>query len=203
MPSFTSRKVPWTNLPAWVEDLELPAKRIERDYVAVLSAMSLGIALVSFRRRATWRFVGLPRPGVAASAAAAFVLVAREAWIQGLVWYGLGTFLGGPQVSHIRGPLPDRFGVVGVSLPRFSRSATSWVGVSLPRFLRSATSWYTEELFESRIEVPAAILGIWGYVVLARGWKARDDWRDWLGRWLGWCWVSVVLFDVLAIVIWG
>ena len=76
--TFASERAPWTNLPDWVSDLELPAKRIENDFAVFLIVMSLGVASVSFRRRAAWRFVGLPRPGVAASAATSIVLIARE-----------------------------------------------------------------------------------------------------------------------------
>src|SRR5690349_1431207 len=32
MSSFSSGRMPWPNLPEWVEDLELPAKRIARDF---------------------------------------------------------------------------------------------------------------------------------------------------------------------------
>jgi hypothetical protein len=160
--SFASKRVLWPGLPEWVQDLELPAKRIARDFVTFLSVMSVGIALASFRRRQTWCLVGLPRPGIAATATTALMLMARETWIHGLVWQYLGVF-------H---PIATPFAVL-----RFE--------------------------FEAPIEVPASILGVWGYLVLARAWRARDDWRDWLGRWLGWCWIGLVLFYVLAILTWG
>jgi hypothetical protein len=187
--SFASRRVPWPNLPEWVEDLELPAKRIARDFATFLSVMSVGIAVASFRRRASWCLVGLPRPGIAATAAAALVLLARQAWIHGLVWYSLGGF---PWI-----PTP-------LSLFRLINTAffdPIRFGLNLRQF--GQTSWYLMRLLEIRIEVPASILGVWGYLTLARAWKARDDWRDWLGRWLGWCWIGMVLFDVLAILTWG
>ncbi|HZW33759.1 MAG TPA: hypothetical protein VFF52_23760 [Isosphaeraceae bacterium] len=186
--SFASPRMPWTNLPEWVEDLELPAKRIARDFVTFLSVMSVGIALASFRRRASWCLVGLPRPGIAATATAALVLMAREVWIHGLVWYSLGGFRWVPTLDSLcqveaeaySGPM--RF----VLKPRFPQ-----------------TFWYTKHLLETPIEVPASLLGVWGYLILARAWKAHDEWRDWLGRWLGWCWIGLMLFYVLAILTWG
>ncbi len=167
MSDFASRKALWTNLPTWIRDLELPAKRIEKDFVAFLIVMSLGVALVSFRRRAAWCFVGLPRPGVAASAAAAIVLLVHG---------------------------------VGVKVRHWSRP----VGFSHLSIKVIPPYWYFGlESFSIATEVAASILGIWTYLILARRWKARDDWRDWLGRWVGWCWISLVCFDVLTLVTWG
>jgi hypothetical protein len=51
--------------------------------------------------------------------------------------------------------------------------------------------------------VAGAILGTWSYLALARAWRARDDWRDWLGRWLGWAWLSQIAFHPLFLIIWG
>jgi hypothetical protein len=186
--SFASKRLPWPNLPDWVQDLELPAKRIARDFATFLSVMSMGIALATFRRRQAWCLVGLPRPGIAATTTAALVLIARETWIHGLVWQYLGVF------HWIPTPL---------SLFRESPSYSDPVVSRLISFRFSLTSGYLLQLLETPIEVPASILGVWGYLLLARAWKARDDWRDWLGRWLGWCWIGMVLFYVLAILTWG
>jgi hypothetical protein len=166
MAIFASGKAPWTNLPEWVSDLELPAKRIENDFAVFLIVMSLGVASVCFRRRAAWCFVGLPRPGVAATAATAIVLLAHELGAQIPYWY--------------------------------HRVSVGFVLKVVP------TVWHLGlETSIVETEVTAAILGVWAYLLLARGWKARDDWRDWLGRWLAWCWVSTLPFHVLAIAIWG
>jgi hypothetical protein len=66
----------------------------------------------------------------------------------------------------------------------------------IPRFLQ--TSWYLRPLLETPIEVPASLLGVWGYLILARAWEAHDDWRDWLGRWLGWCWIGLMLLPPIS-----
>ena len=161
--AFASKKAPWTNLPEWVRDLELPAKRIANDFTAFLTVMSLGVASVTFRHRAAWCRVGLPRPGVAASAAAAMVLIVHEVGVQVRYW----------RFSQLRSFLAPQIWYLGLE----------------------STSIETE--------VAASILGVWAYLMLARGWKARDDWRDWLGRWLAWCWVSTIPFRVLCIAIWG
>jgi hypothetical protein len=47
------------------------------------------------------------------------------------------------------------------------------------------------------------LLGVWGYMLLSRTWRLRDDWRDWLGRWLGWCWLCEIGMDVLFMAAWG
>jgi hypothetical protein len=106
--SFASRRMPWPNLPQWVEDLELPAKRIARDFTTFLSVMSMGIALASFRRHASCSLVGLPRPGIAATATAALVLMAREVWIHGLVWLRSAGFVGFPRCIPCASSRPQR-----------------------------------------------------------------------------------------------
>jgi hypothetical protein len=57
---------------------------------------------------------------------------------------------------------------------------------------------YGVSVFQVAAGVTGAILGVWSYLLLARAWKPRDDWRDLLGRWLAWSWFSVLLFEVLA-----
>jgi hypothetical protein len=162
MRSFAIGNAPWTSLPEWVSDLELPAKRIANDFTVFLAVMTLGVASVTFRHRAAWCLVGLPRPGVAASAAAAIVLIVHE---------------------------------IGARFRYWCR----------PHLLKAfPASWYLGlESLSIETEVAASILGVWAYLMLARGWKARDDWRDWLGRWLAWCWLSTIPFHVLSMAIWG
>jgi hypothetical protein len=57
--------------------------------------------------------------------------------------------------------------------------------------------------FEVEAAVTTSILGVWSCLLLARAWKPRDDWGDWLGRWLAWCWLSHPAFFVMALAIWG
>ena len=170
-----SQEAPWSKLPAWVRELELPAKRIHCDFIAFLSVMSLGIAMVTFHHRGSGRACGLPEPGVAATACAAFFVVLRTFERLFLLW--------------------------GRHLP-LVRSNLIW-----PRVLCSLSStldWgFGLIWFEIESGVIGAILGVWTYLVLARAWKARASWTDWLGRWLGWCWLSGLAFHVLVAGLWG
>jgi hypothetical protein len=36
---------------------------------------------------------------------------------------------------------------------------------------------------------------------LARAWRATADWRDWLGRWLGWCWLLSPVLQIVTTVL--
>jgi hypothetical protein len=51
--------------------------------------------------------------------------------------------------------------------------------------------------------VTGAILGTWTFLALAGSWRARDDWRDWLGRWLAWAWLVNVAFHPFSVILWG
>src|SRR5947209_6032587 len=75
LPSFASHQAPWPSFPDWVADLELPYKRVQWDFLAFLSVMSLGVGLVIVRGRRTGIRNGLPGPGVAAGVTAALVVI--------------------------------------------------------------------------------------------------------------------------------
>jgi hypothetical protein len=161
-----SRRPAWDGLPAWAGALELPSKRAQSDFGAFLAVMTLGVGLVTFRRVPARR-LGLPRPGVAATAAAAMALLAHTALFVArssyqYLWARVG-------LASLAGELHG---------PEFQPNAAG-------------------------AEVTGAILGIWAYLALAHGWRARDDWRDWLGRWLGWAWLSNIAFHALFVVVWG
>jgi hypothetical protein len=53
------------------------------------------------------------------------------------------------------------------------------------------------------VSVAASIMGVWGYLALAGAWEVRDDWRDWLGRWVGWSWISAAGLRALCFTLWG
>jgi hypothetical protein len=63
--------------------------------------------------------------------------------------------------------------------------------------------WRGITLYQIESGVTGAILGVWTYLVLAWAWKARDDWLDCIGRWLGWCWLGNLVLHPLAQWIWG
>lgn len=75
LPSLASHQAPWGGLPDWVADLELPAKRVQWDFLAFLSVVSLGVGLVIVRGRRSGVRNGLPGPGVAAGVTAALVVI--------------------------------------------------------------------------------------------------------------------------------
>jgi hypothetical protein len=144
LPSLASHQAPWQSLPDWVADLELPAKRVQWDFLALLSVVSVGVGLVILRGRHPGVRNGLPGPGVAAGGTAALVVIEQT------VERNTGAY------------------------------------------------W-----FEVEAAVTAAILGVWSYLLLARAWKARDDWRDCLGRWLAWCWLCQLPAHILILTTWG
>jgi hypothetical protein len=166
---------PWAFLPDCVAALELPAKRVQFDFLAFLSVVTPGIGLVTFRRLASWRWGGFPGPGVAASATSALTELHQVAERICLLYY-----------NH---PGYRKLGLIWPPGGRIQWSPYDW--------------GYASSLFQIGSGVTGAILGVWAYLILARAWKARDDWRDFLGRWLAWCWLGEVAFSTLAPVIWG
>src|SRR4051812_9019969 len=75
LPSLVSHQPPWQSLPDWVADLELPAKRFRWDFLAFLSVVSIGVALVILRGRRRGFRNGLPGPGAVAGVTAALVVI--------------------------------------------------------------------------------------------------------------------------------
>ncbi len=161
---IASRSGPWEALPEWFGALELPAKRVQGGFLSFLIVLSPGIALVTFRRRVGRYRRELMKPGPAASATAAMVVMAYLAYTLAIVGYR------------------DRWGDLSY------RSFVPWGGLGVREYKTS---------------VIGALLGVWSYLVLARSWKPHADWRDALGRWLGWCWLSNLAFDVLVPILWG
>jgi hypothetical protein len=162
------------HLPGWFEDLELPAKRIEFDFLAFLSLMTIGLAVATFRWPSSWRPGWFPAPGVAATASASLALVHQAVERLCLVYHNQPgdrtlELLWASRVNHW--------------------SPLDWgLGITLIQMEATATG---------------AILGIWAYLLLARRWKAGLDWRDWLGRCVGWCWLLQPGFHVVATMLWG
>jgi hypothetical protein len=163
------------SLPEWFEDLELSAKRTQFDFLAFLTVISPGVALVMFRRVSAWRWTRLPAPGIAAVAATVLALAHKV--LERII-----------VVSH-RDPLTNDPGLLWIARWGGFWSAMDW--------------WRGMMLYQIQSGVTGAILGVWTYLVLARAWKARDDWIDCLGRWLGWCWLGNLVFHPLAQLIWG
>jgi hypothetical protein len=162
-------------LPEWFEDLELSAKRTQFDFLAFLTAISPGVALVILRRAAAWRWRRLPAPGIAAVAVT--VLALAHKLLERLV------------VVSRRDPLDNDPGLFWIARWGEFWSSTDW--------------WRGITLYQIESGVTGAIVGVWTYLVLARSWKPQDDWRDCLGRWLGWCWLGNLVFYPLAQAIWG
>ena len=168
LPSLASHQAPWGGLPDWVADLELPAKRVQWDFLAFLSVVSLGVGLVIVRGRRSGVRNGLPGPGVAAGVTAALVVI--EQTLERLCLAAQDGLLVWPAFIRTRDDM------------------RKW----------NPDEWNTGPYwFEVEAAVTAAILGVWSYLVLARAWKPRDDWRDWLGRWLAWCWLGQLPAHVL------
>jgi hypothetical protein len=174
LPSLASRQAPWGGLPDWFADVELPAKRVQWDFLAFLSVVSVGVGLVILRGCRRGVRNGLPGPGVAAGITAALVVI--EQTLERLRLAAQDGLLVWPAFIRMR-----------FAMPRWN-----------PPDWNTGPYW-----FELEAAVTAAILGVWSYLVLARAWKARDDWRDWLGRWLAWCWLGQLPAHVLILILWG
>jgi hypothetical protein len=174
LPSLVSHQAPWESLPDWVGDLELSTKRVQWGFLAFLSVVSIGVGLVIVRGRRRGIRNGLPGPGVAAGVTAALVVI--EQTVERLCFAAQDRLLVWPAWLRVRFDM------------------RKWD----PNEWNTGTYW-----FEVEAAVTAAILGVWSYMVLARAWKARDDWRDWLGRWLAWCWLAQLPAHILILTIWG
>ena len=177
LPLFVTNTNPWISpLPDWIEDLDLPLKRIQFDFLAFLTVLSPGVGLVTLRRPFPWPWGRLPGPGVAATAATALAVPYKVLERLLLVYH------------------QDQNGRSLDLIWPVSRSGGYW----------SVMDWgWGIALYQVETGVTGAIIGVWIYLALAQAWRARDDWRDCLGRWLGWCWVGNVAFDPLAQLIWG
>jgi hypothetical protein len=157
------------------EELELPARRIALDFLAFLSVTSVGMALVFFRRPASWRCPGLPSPGVAATAAAAVAVVHQV--VERLL------------LAYYQNP-------GGRSIGPFW-AANGW-------YIWNPYDWWPDTaLYQIEAGATGAILGVWSLLLLSSRWRPASDWRDDAGRWLGWCWLSTLAFQALSIVLWG
>jgi hypothetical protein len=166
---------PMTFLPGWVLLLELPAKRIQFDFMSFLIVVTPGVGLVTFRHRSSWNWNWLPAPGIAVSAVSVLTLIHHVTERAFLVYY--------------HSPSERQLGLIWPRGNRFNWSPLDWgCGISVTQIAMG---------------VEGAILGAWAYLILARAWKASDDWRDFLGRWLAWCWLADVAFGILAPALWG
>jgi hypothetical protein len=86
----------------------------------------------------------------------------------------------------------------------FLLRSTFDLGLNLRRSVAALNAYQSEFVPSAEsVTVAGAVLGVWIYLALARASKARDDWRDWLGRWLGWAWISAVVFRTLVFTLWG
>lgn len=70
-----------------------------------------------------------------------------------------------------------------------------------------AVLWMTSDplrlLDVHAVDVTGGILGLWALLAVSGRWRARADWRDFLGRWLGCCWLGNIALDVLFPILWG
>ncbi len=177
LPYFRTNVNPWISvLPGWLEDLDLPAKRIQFDFLAFLMVLSPGVGLVTVRRAAGLQRGRLPSPGVAAAVAAAIAVI-YKALERLLLIYN----------QDQNSKSFDLIWPIG-------RRGEVWTPMD----------WgWGIALYQVEAGVTGAIIGIWVYLALARAWKAREDWRDCLGRWLGWCWLGNIAFHPISQLIWG
>ncbi len=58
-------------------------------------------------------------------------------------------------------------------------------------------------LNDFQFDVSAPVGAAWAYQGVGRLWHPRDDWRDWLGRWLGGAWLGLIGLGFLHLAIWG
>ncbi len=71
---IASRSEPWPGSPAWFLALEIPAKRVQCDFIAFLVVATFGIGLATFRRPGVIRLGFRAGPGVIATATALGIL---------------------------------------------------------------------------------------------------------------------------------
>jgi hypothetical protein len=174
---FTTNMNPWSSaLPGWLEDLDLPVKRIQFGFLAFLTVLSPGVGLVSLRRAARLRRGPIPSPGVAAAVASAIAVLYKS----------LERCL----LIHNQDPHSKSLDWIWP----IGRRAHAW----------SSMDWgWGIALYQVEAGVTGTIIGVWVYLALARAWKPREDWLDCLGRWLGWCWLGNVAFYPITQLIWG
>lgn len=174
---FRTNVNPWISpLPDWLEDLDLPLKRVQFDFLAFLTVLSPGVLLVTIRQPSGWQWGQLPNPGLAAAAAAAIAVIYKV----------LERLL----LMHNQDPNSRTLELIW----SIGRSGQFWSAMEWGRGIA---------LYQVETGVTGAIIGVWVYLALAQAWKARDDWRDCLGRWLGWCWLGNIGFHPLCQLIWG
>jgi hypothetical protein len=66
----------------------------------------------------------------------------------------------------------------------------------------SPTFWNNTLAFLA-LNVTATLESVWCYMAVARLWRPRSGWRDWLGRWLGGVWLATLGTSALFLVLWG
>ncbi len=68
----------------------------------------------------------------------------------------------------------------------------------------AAFSVYWTNLMEFfKLDATAPLGAIWTCQAAAGSWRPRDDWRDWLGRWLGATWLALIGLDAAFVMVWG
>ena len=145
----------WSRWPFRLQMIRVPSERWLNDLVALVGALTIGLASVLFRPR-RGESLDCSGPGSIASAIIAlFTLV----WAAGY----LTEVIHGSAVFEVQ--------TIGILL------GTIW-----GRLLH-VIGW--------------ALVGGWLVLAATGGWHSRRDWRDWLGRCLGWAWLGAFAWSEL------
>ena len=99
-----------------------------------------------------------------------------------------------------RGPLRPGAVAVGVVAIIGALATASQAAMDPPMFAGAPSFWFNyRNLMEYRAS--GAVLAAWSTLALGGLWRPCSDWRDALGRVVGWCWVgtmvSLLLFPLL------
>jgi hypothetical protein len=145
------------------------------------------------------------------------------AWFQALVTpymqvhfdflSALGVMTLGVAVVAFRHPIVLRRGRLGPGLVAAAVAALFEVALLAKEVARmwpvlgwppsfSAVDWSKWLWVNMASSVSGAVLGAWTALALAGRWRTSPDWRDRLGRVVGWCWVGDVALSVVSRVFW-
>ena len=159
---------PW---PAWVLDLDAPARRAVEAAGVGLLALGTGLAWLAVRRDRAIPALPCPRGRAGPGRVAAAITVG---------WMALATVAAGRAMAvdpHLPAPAGTWWAVPAAT------PAVFW-----PQALAAVDGL-----------IPATIAAAWAYLAVAGRWRGRPgDSIELFGRWLGWAWVGLAASRRLA-----
>ena len=108
---------------------------------------------------------------------------------------GRGRWPGRGMAAIVVGAFAVLQGVVGKVVSTVTKPVTPTSG-------RFDAHFFSDLLRNCQNMPPQAILGAWALLALAGRWRSTEGGFGRVGRWVGWCWLASILFDLWRSTLW-